>query len=306
MPAYNAETYIADAIRSVMAQTYKDWELIVVDDGSTDNTANIVKEIKLRDNRIKYVYQQNKRLSAARNTGIINSKGSWIAFLDSDDLWKPEKLQKQIEVALQTTDVDVIYSDGYTFDDDDLTSLKYYLIKLGRFTGEEMYKLEFENNYIPVLSAVVRKSFIDKVGWQDETLNACEDWDYWLRMSRAGAKFFGMPEKLFYYRRHGKSMSADTLLMDLAKATILLKNFEKVRFSPLETRKIFKTLIIPLFVTLIKKNQLKEATVLMEGVVQTIPSFVYNISYSLFKTFNKHSVFPIRAINKIDTLIHGS
>src|SRR5919106_5413407 len=92
MPAYNAEKYIAGSIRSVIVQTYSDWELIVVDDGSTDSTATVVQEFVARDPRIKYIFQENGRLGKARNTGIRNSSGPLIAFLDSDDLWVPIKL----------------------------------------------------------------------------------------------------------------------------------------------------------------------------------------------------------------------
>src|SRR5215467_11570142 len=97
MPAYNAEKYIADSIRSVLAQTYTDWELIVVVDGSTDNTASLVQQFVTRDSRIKYFFQENGRLGKARNTGIKNASGSLIAFLDSDDLWLETKLELQLQ-----------------------------------------------------------------------------------------------------------------------------------------------------------------------------------------------------------------
>src|SRR5262249_61710555 len=97
MPAYNAGKYIADSIQSVLAQTYSDWELIVVDDGSTDNTATVVQQFVTRDSRIKYFFQENGRLGKARNTGIKNASGSLIAFLDSDDLW----LETQLELSFQ-------------------------------------------------------------------------------------------------------------------------------------------------------------------------------------------------------------
>ena len=117
MPAYNAEKYIADSIRSVLAQTYSNWELIVVDDGSTDRTANIVREFAGHDSRVRYIFQENGRLGKARNTGIANAAGSLIAFLDSDDLWIPRKLQMQLQ-AMSENSADVVFSNAYVFTDD--------------------------------------------------------------------------------------------------------------------------------------------------------------------------------------------
>jgi teichuronic acid biosynthesis glycosyltransferase TuaG len=105
MPAYNAEKYIGDSIKSVLAQTYSNWELIVVDDGSTDGTAAVVREFVDRDNRIKYFYQENGRLGKARNTGIGHAAGPLIAFLDSDDLWVETKLEAQTRAMTEKINV---------------------------------------------------------------------------------------------------------------------------------------------------------------------------------------------------------
>src|SRR6185369_4654551 len=108
MPAYNAGKYIADSIRSVLAQTYSNWELIVVDDGSTDDTAAIVQDFTKREGRVRYIYQENGRLGKARNTGVRNSQGDLIAFLDSDDLWIETKLELQLR-ALREQNADLVY-----------------------------------------------------------------------------------------------------------------------------------------------------------------------------------------------------
>src|ERR1044071_7783966 len=97
MPAYNAERYIAASVRSVLAQTYQNWELIIVDDGSTDGTAAVAKSFAEADGRVRYVYQPNGRLGNARNTGIRHARGPLIAFLDSDDLWMERKLELQLK-----------------------------------------------------------------------------------------------------------------------------------------------------------------------------------------------------------------
>src|SRR2546430_979121 len=118
MPAFNAERHIVESIQSVLSQTLPDWELVVVDDGSTDNTAEILRTFVSADARIKYVYQPNGRLGKARNTGFQHSSGGLIAFLDSDDLWLPEKLELQV-TALAEHDADIVYTDGFIFRGDD-------------------------------------------------------------------------------------------------------------------------------------------------------------------------------------------
>lgn len=96
IPAYNAEKFLGEALDSVLKQTYADWEAIVVDDGSTDGTAEIAKNYSLKDRRIKYVYQENRRMAAARNKGISIAKGEYVAFLDADNIFWPNKLEAQV------------------------------------------------------------------------------------------------------------------------------------------------------------------------------------------------------------------
>src|SRR5215471_21565982 len=102
MPAYNAEQFISESINSVINQTYRNWELIIVDDGSTDKTKEIITEFQKANQRIKYFYQQNSKQGKARNTGIENSKAGLIAFLDADDLWVPEMLETQFDLLKKT------------------------------------------------------------------------------------------------------------------------------------------------------------------------------------------------------------
>ncbi len=200
MPAYNAEKHILSSIESVIAQTFQNWELITVDDGSTDNTEDIIQSVRLRDSQIKYFYQEDKRLGAARNSGLKLAKRLWIAFLDSDHLWEPEKLALQLQVA-ENNDADIIYTDGYMLLDG-LNKMRDYPTRPGWFTGMEMYRILFEKNIVPVLSVLMKREWVEKTGYEDEgqLIFGCEDWDYWLRAARAGANFYGMPQKLFKYK----------------------------------------------------------------------------------------------------------
>ncbi|MFP5042382.1 glycosyltransferase family 2 protein [Parasediminibacterium sp. JCM 36343] len=225
MPAYNAEKYIAESIQSAREQTFDDWELIVVDDGSTDTTAKIVKEAAIKDDRIVYIYKENKKLPAARNTCIRNSKGDFIAFLDADDLWMPEKLQKQVSI-FEEQKVDIVFTNGFILQEE-TQALIDYPTKPGFYGPKEMYGLQYFGNYIPVLSVLIKKELIVAIGEQDESLiYGCEDWDYWLRAARIGATFYGMPEKLFKYRVHEGGMSRKRTVMQLAEFTALYKNID--------------------------------------------------------------------------------
>ena len=110
MPAYNAEKFIRESITSVLQQTYSNWELIIVDDGSTDNTKKIIQAFAQQDGRIHYIYQPNGKQGKARNAGIRHASGDLIAFLDADDLWTKDKLEKQGSL-IRRTNADLIFSD---------------------------------------------------------------------------------------------------------------------------------------------------------------------------------------------------
>lgn len=237
MPAFNAEKYISESIKSVQQQTFTNWELIVVDDGSTDGTASIVKELQQIDARINYIYQPNKKQAAARNTGMKAGKGEWIAFLDSDDLWMPNKLESQVRI-VSNNKVDFVFSSGYYLYDND--KLEPYDSLHGKYRGQELFKTLFNHNYIAVLSVMLRKSVTETVGYQDESLKAygCEDWDYWLRICRNGNEFWGQNERLFKYRVHGSGTSSNKINMHAAGCYVLFKNFDRILFNKQEEKKI--------------------------------------------------------------------
>ena len=194
IPTYNRAHLIGEALESVFAQTYLDYEVIVVDDGSTDDTREVLKSY---GKRIRVVYQENQGISAARNRGISVSMGCYIAFLDSDDVWLPEKLERQVSYLDQHPAVALLYS-----------RMRYtYVEKQGRerivpekafVTVEELLS---ESNCIPTSCAVVRKDSLDKVGLFDPALPIAEDFDLWLRIGRRYEIGF-QDEILGEHRRH--------------------------------------------------------------------------------------------------------
>jgi len=206
-PAYNAQKYIIQTIESVLAQTYIHWEMIIIDDGSTDQTAATIKPF-LKDIRIKYVYQTNGKQGKARNLGIKHAQGKYLAFLDADDLWHATKLEKQLDVFSKYA-VDAVYSQGWIFNDEDgfdLANAKLIErdVLLGMQPSTEFTKKLLQKNQIPALSLIVKKNKVDAVngfGEEVEIQNA-EDYQLWLKLADSGCNFYGMKERLFYYRVH--------------------------------------------------------------------------------------------------------
>ncbi len=205
MPAYNAEKFIGESIESIIAQTYKNWELIVVDDGSKDNTKNIVNNYISGEPRIKYFYQQNGKQGKSRNTGIKNAKGNLIAFLDADDLWISTKLKKQVLLMKQMA-ADVVF----TY----ITHIDSEGKKIARgetgssheiYYGDEGLALFFKMNIIPIFTVLAsRKAILEVNGFNEAVeIQNIEDYDLWLRMLQNNSKFLLMNEVLGAYRIHG-------------------------------------------------------------------------------------------------------
>jgi len=177
IPTYNRAHFLAEAINSVLEQTYKNYEIIVIDDGSTDGTSEIVKQF---GNKIRYFYQENRGPSAARNTGIKNAIGDLVAFIDSDDVWLPEKLSLQVKLFDMNHRVGMVSSAFFSCDsnlnvnrvikDDRLTNKKYILKKL------------FIRNIFPTPTVLVKRECFEKVGLFNESYGFAEDWEMWVRI----------------------------------------------------------------------------------------------------------------------------
>ena len=183
IPTYNRAHVLPIAIDSVLAQNYKDYEIIVVDDGSTDNTKEILKPYLSKPN-VRYIYQKHKMQAAARNNGIRHSKGGYIAFLDSDDFWYPEKLELQVKILEENHEVGMVYSNQMLLNDNlSDKAIKYSpgVLKSGNIFRD----LLLRKFYCSLLTTLIRKSVLDDVGFLDEDLkNALEDWELTLRIAK--------------------------------------------------------------------------------------------------------------------------
>lgn len=211
IPAYNAAGYLKEAVDSALSQTYKNCEVVVVDDGSTDGTKNVLGS-HVADGRIKYIYQPNKGLASARNTGIRAAKGEFIALLDADDVFLPAKVGEQISALESRPDFGVCYSDLLHFTDPPATRAtamragteprKFYHHRYGYPSGDILAPL-LRRQFINPLAVLARKSIFEEYGYFDENLRRSEDWDLWLRWAHAGVKFYYLAKPLAYYRMRG-------------------------------------------------------------------------------------------------------
>ena len=178
IPTYNSAEFITDALKSVFAQTFPDYEVIVIDDGSTDATADIVKSFP----GVKYLRQNHRGPAAARNLGLSKSSSPLIAFLDADDQWMDDKLEIQTRYMNSHPDVGLLYSDLSTFDDDGVKTVSYDSHHRKVYQGNVFDKL-FLKNFIGTITVMVRKECFERAGYFNEEITRSTDWHQWLRIA---------------------------------------------------------------------------------------------------------------------------
>jgi glycosyltransferase involved in cell wall biosynthesis len=221
VPSFNYARFIYQSLDSVLAQTWQNWECVVVDDGSTDDTRAVVMSYAERDARIRYIHQEHRGLSAARNTGIERSRGEFLQFLDADDLIEERKLEKQIEFLRKHPDVDIVYGGAMSFTSFESDGRSRIigveeLTWLPSISGSERDALlALIRQPFPAHSALIRRSVIEDVGLFDERLKACEDGHFWVRCAVIGKRFrqIKIEGSLAFYRIHPASMCANPGLM---------------------------------------------------------------------------------------------
>lgn len=213
---YNAGEYICQAIDSVLVQTYTDFEIIVVDDGSTDDTQD---RVQAYDDRVVYVYQDNQERSAARNHGIRLSQGEYIAFLDADDYWNPDKLEKQIELLDVNPELGMVYCWMQSFSaNESLPTIAGQAFVAIQDKLDTFQRLVLGTKSIP-LCGIVRRQCLQDVGYFDEDIVVIEDWDLWLRVTLKYPIDF-VPDVLAFYRRSGKFLPAGWARHDVQRTRV--------------------------------------------------------------------------------------
>ncbi len=207
IPVYNGESTIQETICSIWAQTFQDYELIVVNDGSTDSTLSILQTYT--DPRLRVISTTNQGLAATRNVGIKHALGKYISFIDADDLWTPDKLESQLDALLKdTTGASVAYSWTSPFEEGIV-----YSPNQTRICGYVYEYLLLENFIASGSNILVEKALIDEVGGFDEELRYCEDWEFYLRLA-AVSPFVVVPRGQILYRITSTSMSSKVKMVE--------------------------------------------------------------------------------------------
>lgn len=208
VPAYNAAAFIAQALESLIAQSVPNWEAIVIDDGSADDTISVASNFAERDSRIRVLSQSHQGVSAARNMGIREAQFDWLLFLDADDWVLPEFLERMTKLAADDPDLDAAYC-GYARAYPDGSQLAAGYLPASR----EMFPILARYCAYPIHTCIVRRSRVQSLGGFDASLVTCEDWDLWQRIARSGARYSSLHEVLACYRIRPTSASMGSLQM---------------------------------------------------------------------------------------------
>jgi glycosyltransferase involved in cell wall biosynthesis len=231
IPAYNVALYLRQALDSVLAQTFRDIEIVVVDDGSKDDTARILGEYA---SLVQVIRQDNAGVSLARNRGIAATRGRYVAFLDADDVWYPSKIERQLAALSKDGRWGAAYTGIVAVDQD---------LRPAAFRGQprpraRLEDLLFLGNVIGAPSTVLcERSLLDKVGGFDPAFSLCADWDLWIRLATATA-FAHVDEPLVLYRRHAGNMSREVPVLEDESVRLLLKAFGQASLpEPLRKRR---------------------------------------------------------------------
>ena len=219
IPSYNAMAYLPKTLESLLGQTFTDFEVLIINDGSSDHIVEWSSQIE--DARVKLISQDNKGTSAARNTGISQSKGEYIAFLDADDLWEPTKLEKQVLCLDSKKSVGLVYTWTAYIDQFGIPTKRVIAFSE---EGQVWEKLVVKDIVCNGSSAMVRRSCLEHIGEFDSDMQPVEDWDMWIRLS-AHYSLAVVKKVLVYYRQHPHSLSQNRPRMIRAFAQVIEKAF---------------------------------------------------------------------------------
>lgn len=276
VPTYNYGHLIGQSLDSLRSQTYQNWECIVVDDGSADDTREVVKRYQEADERIRYLKQDNRQQAAARNNGIHNSAGDYFQFLDADDLIEPKKFERQVEYLEGRPEVDIVYGEVRFFNGQNINE-RYYSLggenKPGMpgisGKGKDVLASLVIEDTIPINTALVRRRVIDKVGLFDERLSPVEDWEYWVRCAAEGMQFqYKEFEETYALVRYHPSNTS--------------KNRRRMLRATLLTRKKIKTMVADREILLLNEKQAGEEEGFL-GVEEVLGGRLMKGVYQLYK-----------------------
>ncbi len=299
IPAYNAERFIEEALESVFRQTFQDFEIVVIDDGSEDRTASICERYK---GKIRYFYQENRGLAAARNAGVQISSAPYISFLDVDDLYLPEKIEVQKEFLDLHPEFDIVFSNFEYFGG----RLLRHPIPESFRDGEGNQFLDlFRYNCIAIPTVFARKRLFDEIGFFDETLSAVEDYDLWLRISRK-KKIGYIDRVLAKVRLHPENMSKDAELMCASELNVMekiLRENPEIREEHPSLWKIKKSIVyFEAGYKLLVAQDMKKARKKFLSAMRERPLWLKPYAYLLSSTLGARAIQAARAMKRLLSL----
>lgn len=294
MNCYNCSKYLREAIDSVYSQTYKDWEIIFWDDASTDNSAEIATGY---DGRLRY-FRGDKAASlhAARNLALREARGEYIAFLDCDDMWLPEKLEMQVPLFEKDRKIGLVYSNGYKLDHQGLTRVIYKKIQP---SGNIFRKLLGRYN-LCLPTVMISKEALDSLGhWFDESFRISGDSDLFLRIAHNWEAIYA-PAVTAIYREHGGNLHLSNEDIIPVEREYIIKKFSEIDSNFLRK---YRVEIVryrmhtqnSLIISMLKNGEVKELRQIVLNILKSIKSFVF--LYAL-------SFFPYSSINYIRNVLY--
>jgi glycosyltransferase involved in cell wall biosynthesis len=281
IPTYNRANLIARSIKSVLSQTYQDFELVVVDDGSTDNTKEVIDSFD--DDRIRYVrHSENKGEAATRNTGIKVGRGEYIACQDSDDEWLPEKLAKQVQAFENCPpDIGVVYTGFWKIENNEKTYIPFSWVNQKE---GDIHRELLKGNFIGSPATLIKKECFKKVGMFDEKLFHLVDWELWLRVSKYyHFRFVDEPLLVAHYDSDNVSINQDEFIK--AQELILEKHFED--FS--KDKELLVTYYVYIGDLLISEGDVRKGRSYLTKALKLSPFSVKPLSAALLTFFGRRA-----------------
>jgi glycosyltransferase involved in cell wall biosynthesis len=286
IPAYNAARTILETINSVQQQTFSDFEIIVINDGSTDSLVTQLNTIN--DPRLKVFSYENGGLSVARNRGITHATGEFIAFLDADDLWTPDKLELQLAALQSNPKAGVAYSWTYFMDEQ---GQSFHADQPITFEGNVHADLLVSNFLAHGSNPLIRRTAIDSVGEFNPTVAGAADWDYWLRLAEKW-EFVAVPKAQIFYRQSSGSMSSKVEFMERCQLDVLEQAFER---APAELQHLKKQSLAKIYqyssqlciTRVLNAEGVRQAWQKLQMAIQLYPPIVFQQKTQklLFKLF---------------------
>jgi len=246
IPAYNAEKYLLATLESIKAQTYLPHEIILVDDGSRDKTVEIAQSFGIR-----VIEQANQGPATARNRGIFASQGDWVAFVDADDLWSPDKIQKTADYIIKNPQVDMISTSMFV--GNEVTGWDQLDLSCKFNNSKPFFRQLYRRSFIATSTVVLRKSILVDAGGFNTNFKGPEDFDLWLRVALMNKTLHVMSDYLTYYRVHPNSLTADLKKPYADTKKVLSKYRKEASLSLFATR-----IAILNIVTMLNQIKLKQ------------------------------------------------